>query len=148
MRRMVAMAEAVTAGALAWSRIRERGPGVPRPVKGISRNGMAYARWGSGPEGLLVIPGGPENTPPSGMMLSRYLRIVRPLVEEGWTIWVVARKQRLPPGCSIADMAVSDERFRRDVFEFVQGKQGGRPATGQRRGPVGPGWDTPGPADI
>jgi pimeloyl-ACP methyl ester carboxylesterase len=78
---------------------------IPKPVKGIAHNGMAYARWGNGPGRLLVIPGGPDNTPPSGMMLSRYLRVVRPLVEHGWTAWVVARKQRLPLGCSIADMA-------------------------------------------
>ena len=105
MRRMVVLAGALAAGAVAWSRTRGGGPGNPKPVKGIAHNGMAYARWGSGPRRLLVIPGGPDNTPPGGMMLSRYLRVVRPLVEDGWTAWVVARKQRLPLGCSIADMA-------------------------------------------
>jgi pimeloyl-ACP methyl ester carboxylesterase len=105
MRWFLTLAGAASAVALTWSRTRGRGPGIPKPLHGISHSGMAYARWGSGPRRLLVIPGGPDNTPPGGMMLSRYLRVVRPLVEDGWTAWVVARKQRLPLGCSIADMA-------------------------------------------
>jgi len=116
MRWFVILAGAVAAGALAFPRIRERGPGIPKPVHGISHNGMAYARWGSGSRSLLVIPGGPDNTPPSGMMLSRYLRIVRPLVEDGWTAWVVTRKQRLPQGCSVADMADDYGRLIADEF--------------------------------
>jgi pimeloyl-ACP methyl ester carboxylesterase len=117
MMRVVVMAGAVAAGAVAWSRIRECGPGVPRPVNGITHNGMAYARWGSGRRTLLVIPGGPDNTAPSGMTLSRYLRVVRPLVEDGWTAWVVTRKQRLPQGTSIADMADDYGRLIADEFD-------------------------------
>jgi pimeloyl-ACP methyl ester carboxylesterase len=105
MRRFVILAGAVAAGALAWSRIRERGQAISKPASGISHNGMAYARWGNGPRTLLVIPGGPDNRAPSGMFLSKHLRAVRPLVEDGWTAWVVTRRQHLPQGCSIADMA-------------------------------------------
>jgi pimeloyl-ACP methyl ester carboxylesterase len=93
------------AGALARSQLRGRGPAIPKPVSGISHNGMAYARWGTGPKDLLVIPGGPDNTAPKGSFLSKHLRVARPLVEDGWTAWVVTRKQRLPQGYSIADMA-------------------------------------------
>jgi pimeloyl-ACP methyl ester carboxylesterase len=39
------------------------------------------------------------------MFLSRHLRVVRPLVEDGWTAWVVTRRQHIPQGYSIADMA-------------------------------------------
>ena len=79
-------------------------------------NGMAYLRWGTGPKTLLWIPGGPGNTVPSGMFLSRVLlRAARPLVEDGYTLWVVARKQNMPKGHAMADMAedyaglISDE---------------------------------------
>ncbi len=101
----VASAAAVTAAALARARLKKRGSAIPKPVRGISHNGMAYVRWGTGPKTLLVIPGGPDNRVPSGMFLSRHMRAAHPLVEEGYTAWVVTRKQHMPPGCSIADMA-------------------------------------------
>lgn len=116
MRWFLILAGAAPAIAFTWSRTRGGGPGIPKPIHGISHNGMAYARWGSGPGRLLVIPGGPDNTPPSGMMLSRYLRVIRPLVEDGWTAWVVARRQRLPQGYSIADMADDYAGFIADEF--------------------------------
>jgi pimeloyl-ACP methyl ester carboxylesterase len=68
-------------------------------------NRMAYARWGSGPKTLLLIPGGPGNTVPSGMRLSMLLGATRPLVEDGYTVWAVARKQDMPKGHTMADMA-------------------------------------------
>jgi pimeloyl-ACP methyl ester carboxylesterase len=97
---------AVTGGAFARSRLRGRGSAIPKPVTGIFPNGMAYLRWGTGPKTLLWIPGGPGNTVPSGMFLSRVLlRTARPLVEDGYTLWVVARKQNMPKGHAMADMA-------------------------------------------
>jgi len=97
---------AVAGGALARSRARDRGPAIPKPVTGIFPNGMAYLRWGTGPKTLLWMPGGPGNTVPSGMFLSKVLlRAARPLVEDGYTLWVVARKQNMPKGHAMADMA-------------------------------------------
>jgi pimeloyl-ACP methyl ester carboxylesterase/uncharacterized protein YndB with AHSA1/START domain len=97
---------AVAGGALARSRIRGRAAAIPKPVTGIFPNGMAYLRWGTGPKTLLWIPGGPGNTVPSGMFLSSVLlRAARPLVEDGYTLWVVARKQNMPKGHAMADMA-------------------------------------------
>jgi pimeloyl-ACP methyl ester carboxylesterase len=79
---------------------------MPKPVTGIFPNGMAYLRWGTGPKTMLWIPGGPGNTVPSGMFLSNVLlRAARPLVEDGHTLWVVARKQNMPKGHAMADMA-------------------------------------------
>jgi pimeloyl-ACP methyl ester carboxylesterase len=95
----------VAGGAFARARFRGRRSTIPKPVTGIFPNGMAYARWGSGPKTLLLMPGGPGNTVPSGMRLSMLLGVTRPLVEDGHTVWAVARKQDMPKGHTMADMA-------------------------------------------
>jgi pimeloyl-ACP methyl ester carboxylesterase len=96
---------AVAGGAFARNRARSRAP-IPQPVTGIFPNGMAYLRWGTGPKSLLWVPGGPGNSLPGGMFLSNVLlRAARPLVEAGYTLWVVARKRNMPQGHSTADMA-------------------------------------------
>ena len=106
----------VAGGAFACARLMGRRSAIPKPVTGMFRNGMAYARWGTGPRALLVIPGGPGNDTPSGMHLSRYLRVAHPLVEDGYTAWVVTRKQIMPKGYSIADMADDYGRLIADEF--------------------------------
>ena len=95
---------AVAAGAFARSRLRGRGPALPKPVTGVFPNGMAYVRWGTGPKTLLFIPGGPGNAAPGGMSM-RMLPLFRNLVEDGYTAWYVARKRDMPKGHTIADMA-------------------------------------------
>ena len=95
---------AVAGGAIARSRLRGRGPAIPKPVTGIFPNGMAYVRWGTGPKTLLFIPGGPGNAAPSGMSM-RMFPLFRPLVEDGYTAWYVARRRDMPKGHTIADMA-------------------------------------------
>jgi pimeloyl-ACP methyl ester carboxylesterase len=106
MRRFVVVASVVAvAGALARSQLRGRRSAIPKPVTGLFSNGMAYARWGNGPRTLLVIPGGPGNTVPAGTFLSRHLRAARPLVEAGYTAFVVTRKRGMPQGYTIADIA-------------------------------------------
>jgi len=96
----------VAGGAFLRTRLWGGAQGIPKPVTGIFPNGMAYLRWGSGPKTLLWIPGGPGNSVPSGMFLSNVLmRAARPLVEDGYTLWVVARKQNMPKGHAMADMA-------------------------------------------
>ena len=104
-------------GALARARLLGLGSAIPEPVTGMFPNGMAYARWGNGPKTLLVIPGGPGNTVPSGMSLSRHLRVARPLVESGCTAWVVTRKRNMPKGYSIADMADDYGQLIADEFD-------------------------------
>ena len=95
---------AVAGGTIARSRLRGRGPAIPKPVTGIFPNGMAYVRWGTGPKTLLFIPGGPGNAAPSGMSM-RMFPLFRPLVEDGYTAWYVARRRDMPKGHTIADMA-------------------------------------------
>ena len=110
---------AVAGGALARSRARGRETAIPKPVTGIFPNGMAYVRWGTGPKTLLWIPGGPGNTLPSGMRLSMLRGATRPLVEDGYTVWVVARKQNMPKGHAMADMA-------EDYAEMIADELGGK----------------------
>jgi len=95
---------AVAGGAIARSRARGRQPGLPKPVTGIFSNGMAYVRWGTSPKTLLFIPGGPGNAAPSGMSM-RMFPLFRPLIEDGYTAWYVARRRDMPKGHTIADMA-------------------------------------------
>ena len=66
--------------------------------KGIFPNTMAYARWGDGPKTLLVGPGGPGNDPPSGTGSMRMGRSLRPLIESGYTLWMVARRRGMRQG--------------------------------------------------
>jgi len=92
------------AGVVVRVRLLGRGPAIPKPVTGIFPNGMAYARWGTGPKTLLFIPGGPGNAAP-GAMSMRMLPLLRTMVEEGYTAWYVARKRNMPIGHTILDIA-------------------------------------------
>ncbi len=93
--------------------------GAPKPITGMSASRMAYARWGTGPKTLLLMPGGPGNTAPSGLDLQMMLRPLRPLIDAGYTIWYVARPQGMPQGHSIADMAD-------DYADFIASELGGK----------------------
>ncbi len=93
--------------------------GAARPITGISASKMAYARWGDGTKTVLLMPGGPGNFVPGGIGLWMMLRPFRCLLEEGYTIWYVMRKQGMPQGHSIADMAD-------DYAEFIDTELGGR----------------------
>jgi len=109
MRRPAALAIVVVitlaGAALARSRLGRPGAKIPKPVTGIFPNGMAYARLGTGPKTLLWMPGGPGNTAPGGRSMQMFVPLFRPLVEDGYTAWVVARKQNMPKGHTLADMA-------------------------------------------
>ncbi len=106
---------AVAGGAIARSRLRGHGPAIPKPVTGIFPNGMAYVRWGIGPKTLLFIPGGPGNAAPGGMSM-RMFPLFRPLIEDGYDAWYVARKRDMPKGHTIADMADDYARLVADEF--------------------------------
>jgi pimeloyl-ACP methyl ester carboxylesterase len=105
MRRFVILAGAASAGALAWSLARARGPAQPGPVTGIFTNGMAYARLGTGSKSLLFVPGGPGNQAPDGLTVRMLARQFRPFVEAGYSVWSVARKRGMPTGHTMADIA-------------------------------------------
>lgn len=73
---------------------------------------MAFAKWGSGPKTILLIPGGPGNELPEGLGLMMMLRPYRPIVEVGYRLWMVTRKRNMPSGYTIEDMA-------RDYAELI-----------------------------
>ena len=78
---------------------------MPKPITGMFPNGMAYLRWGTGPRTLLWIPGGPGNAAPGGLSMQMFLPLFRPFVEDGYTAWFVARRQNMPKGHTMADIA-------------------------------------------
>jgi len=107
MRRLtrLALVFVLLAAAVAAYRSRRAGERVPKPDIGVFANGMAYARLGSGPKTALLIPGGPGNEAPSGMTVRMFTSQVRPLLEEGYSIWHVTRKRGMPTGYTMADIA-------------------------------------------
>jgi pimeloyl-ACP methyl ester carboxylesterase len=81
-------------------------------------NGMAYGRWGDGRRTAIFIPGGPGNEIPKGIGLRIMMRQSAALVDAGFTVWQVTRKQNMPSGHSIEDMA-------RDYAELIDIEFGG-----------------------
>jgi pimeloyl-ACP methyl ester carboxylesterase len=90
-----------------------------QPTRGIFANSMAYVRWGEGPKTVLFIPGGPGNTLPQGPMHRVGTPLARPLVEAGYTVWIVTRPRRQRDGYSIEDMAD-------DYAAMIRAEFGGR----------------------
>lgn len=78
---------------------------IAKPVTGLFPNTMAYARWGDGPLSLLVIPGGPGNDAPTGQTLKMMAGALRPLVENGYSMWMVTRRRSMPHGHTVEAMA-------------------------------------------
>lgn len=76
-----------------------------KPSPGLFPNTMAYVRWGDGPKTLLVIPGGPGNTAPRAAQVAWMGRSLRPLVENGYSLWMVTRPRGMPQGHTMEDMA-------------------------------------------
>lgn len=92
--------------ALRTPRRRRKLGALGKPIEGIFPNTMAYVRLGDGPKTLFVIPGGPGNDPPSGRQVRMMMgRSLRPLVESGYSLWMVARRRGMPHGHTIEDMA-------------------------------------------
>lgn len=91
----------------------------PKPTRGMFSNGMAFGRCGDGRRTAIFIPGGPGNEMPKGLGLRMMLRQSAPLVDAGFTVWQVTRKQNMPGGHSIEDMA-------RDYAELIDIEFGGK----------------------
>lgn len=75
------------------------------PRTGTFANGMDYVTWGSGPQSLLFIQGGPGSAVPRGLMLRMSQRWFQPFVDAGFAVWAVTRRRHMPPGHTVADMA-------------------------------------------
>lgn len=118
-RKVVAVLATGSLLALAVTRSRRAGR-LPRQQAGTFANGMSYIRWGDGPRSLLWIPGGPGNAlPTGGLGLTFQASELRPFVERGYTAWLVTRRQGMPTGHTIADMAD-------DYAELIITELGGR----------------------
>lgn len=93
---------AVTLGsAFAVSRWRRKGS---ETVTGSFSNGMSYVRFGTGTKSLLWIPD-PSHSGHHALYLRMMTRVIRPFVEDGYTVLLVGRKPNLPCGWTLPDMA-------------------------------------------
>jgi pimeloyl-ACP methyl ester carboxylesterase len=92
--------------------------GTPDVDTGTFGNGMGYARLGRGAKSLLWV-GGPSAGAPGGLYLKMMTRMLRPFVQEGYTVWLLSLKPNLPDGCTIADMAA-------DYARLIAGEFGGK----------------------
>ena len=113
---------AAAAGALAY-RFRARSP---RPSVACSRTGWPTSGWGTGPKNLLWIPDGPGNVIPTGRLFAALSTLwLGQFLESGYSVWAVTRKQDMPKGHTMADMA---RRLRRADRRRVrrEGRPGGR----------------------
>jgi len=86
------------------------------PRTGTFPNGMEYLTWGDGPRALLVLPGGPGSSVPSGLTRRASMRWFAPFLPAGYTIWLVTRRRHMPAGHSVADVA--DDYARLIAEEF------------------------------
>lgn len=107
---------AVTLGsAFAIARSRRGGP---QTGTGTFGNEMAYVRFGTGTKSLLWIPD-PGHSGHHGQYLRMMTRVVRPFVEDGYTVFLVGRKPNLPRGWTIPDMA---DDYARLITDELGGK--------------------------
>ena len=118
MRRSAALAlvagGTLAVGTLAWYRLK----GIPKAVSGIFPNGMAYARLGTGPKTMLWIRTGPGNAIPTGRLFTALSAFwVGPFLEAGYSVWAVTRKQNMPKGHTVADMAEDYAGLIADEFD-------------------------------
>lgn len=76
-----------------------------KPVCGKFSNGMAYAKVGNGSKKILFVPGGPGNAEPDPKSVKMIIKSLHPVLEHDYTLWVVARKQNMPQGYRVGNMA-------------------------------------------
>ena len=117
MRRAVALIAtsilaAVLGGALVWYRHVQQ---VAASARGTFPNGMAYVHVGTGSKTLLYLRGG------TGVPFGRVFVLLSaiwmgPFLEDGYTIWVVARKRGMPNGYEVENMADDTATLIEDQF--------------------------------
>ena len=72
---------------------------------GYSKNGLPYARIGSGPRNLVIIDGLDfAHKPPSGLMLRMTTSLFKNFAKD-FTVYMVRRKPDLPADYSMQDMS-------------------------------------------
>ena len=79
---------------------------IPLPARsGLTRNGLPYNRIGDGPNPLVLFQGLTLENAPMGAIEARYTRSMYSALTKEHTLFVVGRRQGLPDGYTIADMA-------------------------------------------
>ena len=75
-------------------------------TQGIFANSMAWSCYGDGEKVALIIPGGPGNPAPDiGWQEKFSIKMLLPLLEQGYRLLTVARRRNMPQGHSVVDMA-------------------------------------------
>lgn len=87
--------------------------------RGRFGNGIEYLVVGEGPRTLVWLQGGPGSGFPPGWMMRAFSDSWAPLVDAGFTVWMLTRRRGMPAGHTIADMA-------EDVAEAIAVELGGR----------------------
>ncbi|MFE5671516.1 alpha/beta fold hydrolase [Agromyces sp. NPDC056523] len=110
-----ALLAAIGAALVVVARRKRAGADAFTPRVEVSDNGMEYAALGHGPKTLLFIPGGPGSEIPTGGFARKgILAQVKPYAAAGYTVWHVCRRQDMPVGHTVADMANDYAQFIRD----------------------------------
>lgn len=91
------------------------GEGLPASA-GLTRNGLPYNRLGDGARTAVVFPGLGFENKPMGRMRARFTAGFYKCLRPDHTIYVVGRREELPRGCTIADMADDYARTIADEF--------------------------------
>ncbi len=86
--------------------------------RGRFGNGIEYLAAGNGPRALVWLQGGPGSGFPPRWMMRVFSGSWAPLVDAGFTVWMLTRRRGMPVGHTIADMA--DE-----VAEAIDAELGG-----------------------
>ena len=112
---MVGLGTAALA-AMAVASVRSKVKAMPVPETGAFPNTMEYARWGTGEQVVLWIPGGPGSDVPEGLFGALSGAQFRPLLEAGYSVWQVTRRRNMPDGYGVEDMADDYARLIGDHF--------------------------------
>lgn len=73
--------------------------------RGRFGNGIEYLAVGDGPRNLLYLLGGPGSEVPSEWESRFFGGMWNPIVDAGFTVWILTRRRGMPVGHTIADMA-------------------------------------------
>ncbi len=86
--------------------------------RGRFGNGIEFLAAGEGARTLVWLQGGPGSGFPPSWMMRAFAGSWAPLVDAGFTVWMLTRRRGMPAGHTIADMAD-------DVAEAITSELGG-----------------------
>ena len=83
---------------------------------GSFKNGIPYARFGSGERKLVIFPGGPGNEMPSGFMLRMMVGSYK-LFAHDYIIYLMTRRGNMPSGYTTRDLSEDYAAVIRDEMD-------------------------------